>query len=174
MPKFIFESLDEVAEFYDEYLANEGDAGTAGAAAPTTGRRRRGPNKAKTADAGAGQVGTGGAATTQTPAFQPPPTGPTPSAQPQAGFPGAAPTVQGFPGATTGQPTAHPLVAQIAAKVDAQLQTGAPMDPIVAWFRTALPGSEQANWEQMKASFLPQAQLATLMQIATQLGIPTQ
>lgn len=170
--KLIFDTIDELAAFYDEYLSDGEDTGATAGTAPATGRRRRGPNKPKGGDANVSGVATSGATAgngaTSGAGFSPPPTGPAVS-----GFPSAAPAAGGFPG-NPPQQQVHPLVPQIIAKVDQTMAAGAPPDPIVAWFRTALPGTEQANWEQMKVSYLPKASEATLVNIASQLSLMQQ
>jgi hypothetical protein len=46
------------------------------------------------------------------------------------------------------------------------------MEAIVGWYRTALgPETAQANWDQIKAAFLPRAAETLLKQIAATLGI---
>jgi hypothetical protein len=164
--KLVFDSLAEARAFLDDY-EGDGSDDAAETATGTTTRRRRGPGKNKTADGAAAT-----ASVQANPGFAPPPVGQAPAAAPAAaGFPGGngvtAPPSTGFPGV----PQVHPLVPQIIAKVSQTMQAGAPIDPIVAWFRTTLPGSEQANWEQITTSFLPKAPEATLVSIAQQIGV---
>jgi len=160
MPQFIFDSLDEVRAFIAE-LDGE-DTGTAQAGTTP----RRGRRKAADANTAAAQPGNSGFG---------PPLGGT-AATPATGFGAPAQPGQiGFgapPPGQAQQPQPSPLVQAIIAKTEQAIAAGQPMEAVVGWYRTALgPETAQADWNQIKAAFLPKANEPLLKQIAAQLGV---
>lgn len=162
--KLTFESLSELREFMTE-LDGDGSDDAAEAATGTTKRRRRTKAEIEAANAAQGQPNPPQAPQGNS-GFGPPPT--ANAAPPATGF--AAPPPSSF--APPAQPEANPMVKAIIDKTEAAMKAGQPMEAVVGWFRAALgPETAQANWEQMKAAFLPKASDALLKQIASQLGV---
>jgi|SRR5215471_887602 len=153
-----FDSLEE----FEAFQAGEETNNVATATAAP--RRRRGRPSAAEQAAAPGQAQPGNSGF-----------GPPPGAPPATGFSvptgGAAP-VAGFPGAgSPAAPQANPLVQSIILKTEQAIQAGQPLEAVVGWYRQALgPETAQANWEQIKAAFLPRAAETILKQIAAQIG----
>lgn len=151
MPKFTFDSVQEVRDFVKNDL--------------------KGARGAKLADDATDQSNPG-----QAPAPIMPPTGgmqaggfPGTGFAPQAG--GAGPMGAGFPalGAQTGpSPEIVALVSRIVTKCEAAVNSGvAKVDDMLGWFRSQCgPGSEQATWDQIKTISLPRLTMPALENIA--------
>ena len=165
--KLVFDSIDEVRAFIEDYDGEGGTDTAVNTGAGTTRRRRR--TKAemeaeKQAQSNAGQ--------NAQPGFAPP------NAAPQTGFapPSGAPAQQGFGAppnfAQQQPPQVHPLVAAIIAKAEAAVTQGQKLEDVTNWFRGSLgPEAAQLTWEQIKVIALPKASEPTLTNIAKLLNV---